>query len=104
MGNCPPSCRNRWNSGSGFWTAHVIAIPGEIFPDVIKHFSYNAHRGEAVIDEAIVEGIAAKLVYEQTYQLDAYSKIGDYLQNPPEGTEVFQFKIIVDAQPPALGE
>ncbi len=162
MENSLSSCRNRWDSGSGFWTAeaglravnlrnpgsalqsgaiaprnyrrvadddppvtagrrievsfrqppmpdyvdtanlnYVIAIPGEIFPDVIEHFSYNAHRGEAVIDEAIVEDDAQKLRFDNTrYNLEAYSKIGNELENPPEGTEKFEFTIIVDSIPP----
>jgi len=82
--------------------SYVVAIPGEMEPIVIEHFPYNAHRGQAVINEPIVEDIVEKLQFNQRYDLEAYSKIGNELLNPPDGTEKFEFTIIVDSLPPEL--
>ena len=82
---------------------YVIAIPGGLEPDVIEHFSYNEHRGKAVIDELIVKDDVLKLVDDNTrYDLEAYSKIGTVFENPPDGTEKFEFMVIVDSFPPEL--
>ena len=86
--------------------SYVVAIPSDIpgeEPIVIKHFPYNAHRGQAVINETIVEDFDERLEDDsKRYDLEAYSRIGSVFENPPEGTERFEFTIIVVSLPPEL--
>jgi hypothetical protein len=81
---------------------YVVAIPGEIFPDVIKSFNFNDHIGEAVIREPIVRDMEENLDEDNKYNLEAYSIVGEALLNPPEGTDTFDFTIIIDSLAPVI--